>query len=240
MAMRTNLALGAALAFSALGAALAQAPDPLTNLARDATAVLGSGADARIVLTETAHGVESTRILAIGEEYLDGWTIEAVVGRSVTVKKGEQKRTFALLGRPVPVGAPPPVSVAAPIIANNAPPPRAIGPQPQPEGAFNQAQAAARAAQSAGASVQEIARIYTSLNPGPAGQVADPSSARWVNIGGQPMIAMIMRDSNSGRESRMMMASPDGARAPSVKGLPTLQDLPPLTAPQPPPIPIGR
>jgi hypothetical protein len=237
--LKLTMALVAVLALGSPGAVIAQTADLLSNIARDGSAVLGSGAAARLVLTETDHGVEVSRILAIGDEYLDGWSLEAIAGRSVTLSKGAQKRTFALLGRPIPIGTPPPVQVSAPLIAN-APPPRPANPAPAAPG--NQAMEAARVAQQAGASVQEIARVYTSLTPNVSGQVADPSSARWVTIGGQPMIAMVMRDPNSGRETRMMMAAPDRERAPPVAGLPTLQDLPPLRATQQPlpPIPIVR
>ena len=206
MGLKLTLAVGAVLGLGSPAPVFAQTHDPLSNIARDGSAVLGSGPDVRLVLTETDHGVEVSRILAIGDEYLDGWKIDAIAGRSVTLSKGPQKRTFALLGRPIPIGTPPPVQVAAPVIAN-APPLRPANPALAAPG--NQAMEAAQVAQQAGASAPEIARIFVSLASPPPSMTPDSSTARYVRVG-TDLVAIAMRttDPSTGRQSMITFSSP--------------------------------
>lgn len=96
------LALGLTLAGAALSQpARAPAPLPpaLSTLATDVSAVLVSGPEAKLLINETDHDVVSTRTVAIGEEYRDGWKVSAVSQASVTLTKGAESRSIALSGR---------------------------------------------------------------------------------------------------------------------------------------------
>src|SRR4051794_33317726 len=108
-----RLLIAPALACALLaGAAQSQpAPDPLSDLGRDASAVFDPGPDGSLLLSETDHGVTATRMLKVGDDYRDGWKIEAIGARSATLSKAGQTRTVVLTGLPPsPGGRPDPAS----------------------------------------------------------------------------------------------------------------------------------
>lgn len=119
--------LAPVLAAALLFAAPAMAQDALADLSRNVTAVIDPGPEGKILVVEEAHGASNIRTLAIGDEYRTGWKIEAITADSVTLRKGAQSRTVAVLGKDKgPEVAEPAVPVAAFTVATPRPgPPRA-------------------------------------------------------------------------------------------------------------------
>ncbi len=87
----------------------------LDDLASDVVVVLDLSGNPRVELVETDHGVANMRILAIGDDYADGWKILAVTPGSVTLQRGQAIQVVLLTGRSSPTAATPataPVAVA--------------------------------------------------------------------------------------------------------------------------------
>lgn len=89
MSAKALLVAGAgALLLSAT--ALGQA-DPFAALPGAVTLVLSDG----LMLVEDDHGVSNSRTVKIGDEYRDGWKLEAVSAGEATFRKGRGLRTVA-------------------------------------------------------------------------------------------------------------------------------------------------
>ena len=75
------------------------AQDPLADLSKNVTAVIDPGPEGKILVVEEAHGASNVRTLAVGDEYPTGWKVDAIAADSVTLKKGAEARTVAILGK---------------------------------------------------------------------------------------------------------------------------------------------
>lgn len=101
----SSLLAGAALAIGLGAATFVQAApqaagqNPAAALAEDVTAILDPGGSPRLILVEEARGVSTSRTLAIGEEYRDGWKLVAATPDSATLERGGERVTTPILGR---------------------------------------------------------------------------------------------------------------------------------------------
>ncbi len=104
--------------FSVTLASAQGAHDPLAHLAADVAAVFDVQTNPRLMLAETDHGVSSVRLLAIGDEYLDGWRVAAITGARITLRKGRGSYAVTLTGRTQVVTGQPGVSAAPGALTN--------------------------------------------------------------------------------------------------------------------------
>lgn len=235
LATISGLLLAAALGAGAAGQTL-RAP-VLDRLREDVSAILGEGAERRLLIVEDDHGISSTRTLAIGEEYRDGWRLEAIAPGQATLRKGERLEQVPILGRRASETAQSAGVVLSGAFAagNSVEGSRRIG--------MNRAGIEAAAARGdlaevgrlGGTAADAVAALRVSM---PNVNLPAPEDAALVNMNGR--VALAGRNANGGflmftNDNLGTFGSPDDLpTAQQALGLPNPPPLPPPPPPPPP------
>lgn len=198
----------AALALAAAANAQPPRPDPLAALPAAVTMVMQEG----LMLVENDHGVANARTLKIGEEYRDGWTLEAVTATSASFRKGREIRSVSFAQRAASAGAPQEEGAAAAgqVSLSNA----VAGERPKP-GTVDRAKVQAaitagdiRGAYDLGGSASDIAQAIAARGGPMASILNSGGEASFVNANGRTGVRVSSSD-DQGRTRMAVMVPPE-------------------------------
>lgn len=205
MSAKAWLAAGAA-ALLLSGAALAQA-NPFASLPGSVTLVLSDG----LMLVEDDHGVSNSRTIKIGDEYRDGWKLEAVAAAEATFKKGNQIRKvgFESKGGTETARAPEAAAAGPASLTNADPNKRLARPQQAAERARIDAAVKAgdaRQAYALGGSATDVARALAAMG-GPMADALTRGEASFLNVNGRT--GLRVEESVDGRSRNFISIPPE-------------------------------